>query len=110
MSGEKERFNEGDQINSGRRFHLVCSLGGSLGGFSPPAFYRQSLFGLSLLETSTSFFLSCYRFHGKFDFSVDLFGLIYEGNTGNYIDREIFYNGAYERPILFLLRNVSRKE
>jgi FkbM family methyltransferase len=58
------------------------------------------------LRQAPRFFLSCYRFHGRFDFSVDLFGLIYEGNTGNYIDREIYYNGAYERSILFLLRDL----
>jgi len=58
------------------------------------------------LRQAPRFFLSCYRFHGKFDFSVDLFGLIYEGNTGNYIDREIYHNGAYERPVLFLLRDL----
>src|SRR5262249_15489554 len=52
------------------------------------------------------FSLSCYRRYAKFDFSVDLFGLIYEGNTGNLIDREIYYNGAYERPVLFLLRDL----
>ena len=43
-----------------------------------------------------------------FDFSIDLYGAIYEGNTGNYIDREIFHNGAFEKPILFFLRDVMQ--
>jgi FkbM family methyltransferase len=49
--------------------------------------------------------LSCYR-DGHFDFSTNFFGLRYEGNTGNYIDNRIFYLGAYEKPILFLLRDI----
>jgi len=48
---------------------------------------------------------SCYV-DGDFDFSADLFGLSYEGNTSNYIDNQIFFHGAYEKPVLFLLRDV----
>jgi FkbM family methyltransferase len=48
---------------------------------------------------------SCYK-GGDFDFSVDLFGMRYDGNTGNYIDNRIFYLGAYEKPMLFLLRDI----
>jgi FkbM family methyltransferase len=49
--------------------------------------------------------LSC---HGDafFDFTADLYGLTYEGNTGNYIDNQILYYGAYEKPVLFLLRDL----
>ena len=43
-----------------------------------------------------------------FDFSVDFYGAIYEGNTGNYIDRKIFEDGAFEKPILFFLRDVMQ--
>jgi len=50
---------------------------------------------------------SCYR-GGSFDFVVDLNGVKYEGNIGNTIDYNIFYNGAYEKPNLFLLRDVMR--
>jgi FkbM family methyltransferase len=47
----------------------------------------------------------CY--HGEsFDFIVDLNGLRYEGNTANYIDKNIFYYGAYEKPVLFFLRDI----
>ena len=48
---------------------------------------------------------SCYG-DGNFDFSADLFGLTYEGNTGNYIDNQIFFHGAFEKPVLFLLRDL----
>src|ERR1700693_2786548 len=50
--------------------------------------------------------LSCYGRRREFDFSADLFGLYYEGNTGNYIDKQIFDYGAYEKPVLFLLRDL----
>jgi len=32
----------------------------------------------------------------------------YEGNTGNYIDRHILYVGAYEKPLLFLIRDIMK--
>ena len=43
-----------------------------------------------------------------FDFTADLFGMRYEGNTGNYIDRGILYFGAYEKPLLFLMRDIMK--
>jgi|RhiMetdeSRZDD1v2_1073273.scaffolds.fasta_scaffold114728_4 FkbM family methyltransferase len=52
--------------------------------------------------------LSCYR-NGNFDFSADFFGLRYEGNTGNYIDNRIFFHGAFEKPVLFLLRDIMSR-
>lgn len=48
---------------------------------------------------------ACFR-QGDFEFTTDFFGMRLEGNTGNYIDRRIFYFGAYEKPILFLLRDI----
>jgi FkbM family methyltransferase len=51
---------------------------------------------------------SCYRGDGAFDFTADLFGMRYEGNTGNYIDERIFFAGAYEKPILFLMRDIMK--
>jgi len=50
---------------------------------------------------------SCYR-GGAVEFVTDIDGVKYEGNIGNYIDNNIFYNGAYEKPNLFLLRDVMR--
>jgi FkbM family methyltransferase len=48
---------------------------------------------------------SCFR-PGHFDFVVDLNGVRYEGNTGNFIDTHIFFYGAYEKSILFFLRDT----
>lgn len=50
---------------------------------------------------------SCFT-DDNFDFTADLFGMRYEGNTGNYIDRHIFYLGAYEKPLLFLIRDIMK--
>ena len=49
--------------------------------------------------------VSCFS-GDSFDFTTDFFGMRYEGNSGNYIDRRIFYVGAYEKPMLFLLRDI----
>lgn len=38
-------------------------------------------------------------------FSTDFFGLRYEGNLRNTIDFSIFYHGAFEKPLLFFLRD-----
>lgn len=52
--------------------------------------------------TSTS---ACFL--GKIhDFTVEINGMRYEGTTGNYIDKSIFYYGAYEKPVLFFLRDI----
>ncbi|MEX2132063.1 MAG: FkbM family methyltransferase [Pseudohongiellaceae bacterium] len=38
-------------------------------------------------------------------FTTDFFGLRYEGNLRNTIDFSIFYFGAFEKPLLFFLRD-----
>ena len=48
---------------------------------------------------------SCYG-EKSFDFTADLNGVRYEGNTGNYIDMNIFLYGAFEKPVLFFLRDI----
>jgi FkbM family methyltransferase len=50
---------------------------------------------------------SCYSGRA-FDFIADIDGIQYEGNTGNYIDARIYQYGAYEKPNLFLLRDLMR--
>ena len=57
----------------------------------------------------------CHRYAPKvahcwdnkaFDFSVDFYGMNYEGNTGNLIDRHVLFWGAWEKPILYFMRDV----
>lgn len=50
---------------------------------------------------------SCFR-GGEFDFVTDLNGARYEGKTGNYIDRHVFFYGAFEKPILYFLRDTMK--
>ena len=50
---------------------------------------------------------ACYQ-REKFDFVADIDGVKYEGNVGNFVDYHIFYFGAYEKPNLFLLRDLMR--
>jgi len=50
---------------------------------------------------------SCFSGY-NLEFTADLFGMRYEGNTSNYIDRHIFYFGAYEKPLLFLMRDIMK--
>jgi FkbM family methyltransferase len=50
---------------------------------------------------------ACYH-DGPIDFVVDIDGFKYEGIAGNFIDNQIFVYGAYEKPNLFLLRDLIR--
>jgi FkbM family methyltransferase len=51
--------------------------------------------------------ISCY---GGFqtDFVNDIDGIQYEGRFGNFIDNQIFLHGAYEKPHLYLQRDIMR--
>ena len=40
------------------------------------------------------------------EFSLDFYGLVYEGHSHNQIDNSILMEGAYEKPILYLIRDV----
>ena len=40
-----------------------------------------------------------------FQFSTEFFGLKYEGNLNNNIEANIFFYGAFEKPLLFFLRD-----
>src|SRR5262245_34673901 len=50
--------------------------------------------------------LSCYGSSGAIDFVADIDGIKYEGNTANYVDNHVFYEGAFDKHILFLLRDL----
>ena len=41
-----------------------------------------------------------------FDFTVDFFGMKYQGNSGNVIDSHILHFGAYEKDILYFMRDA----
>ena len=46
--------------------------------------------------------------HTPFQFTTDFFGMRYEGNTNNLVDFDILFFGAYEKPILYFLRDVMK--
>jgi FkbM family methyltransferase len=50
---------------------------------------------------------SCFR-SGDFDFVADLNGARYEGNTASFLDSHIFYYGAFEKPLLYFLRDTMK--
>lgn len=41
-------------------------------------------------------------------FEIDFFGLTYRGNLSNSIDYHVYYYGAFEKPILFFLRDTLK--
>jgi len=39
-------------------------------------------------------------------FAIDFFGLMYQGNLNNSVEFTLFYMGAFEKPLLFFLRDT----
>jgi len=39
-------------------------------------------------------------------FTTDFFGLMYQGNLNNSVEFTLFYSGAFEKPLLFFLRDT----
>lgn len=48
--------------------------------------------------------------HFPHPFSVNFFGLSYRGNLQSHIDWHVYFYGAYERHLLFLLRDIAKAE
>lgn len=46
------------------------------------------------------------RYYHPFEFSVDFFGLRYRGDVANLIDRHVLRFGAYEKHVLYFLRDA----
>jgi FkbM family methyltransferase len=63
--------------------------------------------GIYLCVKQAVSLVSCIK-EGDFDFIVNFDGIRYRGNLGNYVDSQIYYDGAYEKPNLFLLRDLMR--
>lgn len=50
---------------------------------------------------------AAFGFFRPVDFRTDFFGLVYEGNSRNLLDKQILCFGAQEKPILFFMRDVA---
>lgn len=50
--------------------------------------------------------LKLYQPARKADFSTDFYGMRYRGNTGNELDMVVLFLGAWEKPILYFLRDT----
>lgn len=70
-------------------------------------FKREQLYWTYRCWTQATSVRACYG-DRHFDFSADFFGMRYQGNMRNVVDRHIFYYGAYEKPVLFLLRDIMK--
>jgi len=69
-------------------------------------FYEYSQLSLIYRCSRQALNISAFYTKQDFDFRVSLNGLTYEGNTNNYIDKNIFQYGAFEKPVLFFLADV----
>ena len=75
--------------------------------FRPPWGYRAAL--VAWIQPDTRFQVAIEDVRArKADFEVDFYGVRYKGNTGNLIDADLYYYGAYEKPELCLMRETLR--
>lgn len=79
----------------------------ALDWFRPPWGYRAAL--VDWIKPDTRFQVAIEDVRArKADFVVDFYGVRYKGNTGNLIDADLYYYGAYEKPELCLMRETLR--
>jgi FkbM family methyltransferase len=73
-------------------------------------FENLKLYGTYRCMIAAPHWYDCYRKEGlkEFDFATDFYGMRYEGNVKNGIDREVLLLGAYEKPILHFMRDVMK--
>jgi FkbM family methyltransferase len=72
-------------------------------------FENLQLYGTYRCLRSAPHWYSCYSKDGlNFDFTTDFYGMRYEGNVKNGIDREVLLLGAYEKPALYFMRDVMK--
>ena len=55
------------------------------------------------------YFVNPDTVEGK-EFETDFFGLKYQGNLNTFIDWSVYFYGAYEKGILFLLRDLVKEK
>ena len=71
--------------------------------------HRKELWGHYLCWKQALRISSCFG-GGPIEFVMNIDGIEYEGVVNNLIDRNIFWYGAYEKPNLYLLRDIMRIE
>ena len=86
---------------------LLAAAPISIGVLRPAKGYRKALIELIrpgvIVAPADVVLLRDIR-ERKVDFVVDYYGFRYRGNTGNHIDANVYYFGAYEKPELNFLR------
>ncbi len=70
--------------------------------------WRQPWLALKFKKTAYKKLIKAGEVH-QAPFETDFFGLKYHGNLSNNIEFNIFYYGAFEKPLLFFLRDTVEK-
>jgi FkbM family methyltransferase len=92
------------------RLTLAAVLTGVVSFLYLYLFENQRLYRLHRCLKAAPRWHYCYESKLRdFDFTTEFYGMRYEGNTKNGIDREVLFLGAYEKHILFLLRDVLER-
>jgi hypothetical protein len=70
------------------------------------AYKSQILYETYRCLQGVNHWYACFQDRENVEFKTDYYGLQYEGNTRDFIDRFVLYFGAYEKPILHFMRDV----
>lgn len=61
----------------------------------------------SQIEVSQAPLITILPYH-KTKFETEFYGMVFEGEIGNLIDNSVFYKGAFEKPLLFMMRDIAQ--
>jgi FkbM family methyltransferase len=72
-------------------------------------FGHQDWLAFGVRDRIIRYFVNPDTVEGK-EFETDFFGLKYQGNLNTFIDWSVYFYGAYEKAILFLLKDIVKEK
>jgi len=105
MGGLIRRIDKNDGPTMKRKKGLLlAALLATVIGVSYLSWFVNQHFVRTCLRSAHHWYV-CF-FDQDFDFSTDFYGMKYEGNTKNLLDRAVLFAGGFEKPVLHFLKDV----
>ena len=107
MGGLIRRIDKNDGPTMKRKKGLLlAALLATVIGVSYLSWFVNQHFVRTCLRSAHHWYV-CF-FDQDFDFSTDFYGMRYEGNTKNLLDRAVLFAGGFEKPVLHFLKDVLK--
>ena len=72
------------------------------------AYHSQSLYKTYRCLQAANHWHACFQDRQNVEFTTDYYGFQYQGNTRDVIDSFTLYYGAWDKPMLLFLRDVTQ--